>query len=91
MPVAILTYHRVARYAEEKVPSIPDETVEPETFFAHLKALKKGGDFDRAYVDHEVAYHQAVIDAIDKSLVPNAKNAELKDLLVKSRPAWVGR
>ena len=56
---------------------------------AHLKELKKGGDFDRAYVDHEVAYHQAVIDALDKTLVPNAKNAELKDLLVKTRPAFV--
>jgi putative membrane protein len=56
---------------------------------AHLKELKKGGDFDKAYVDHEVAYHQAVIDALDKALIPNAKNAELKDLLQKSRPAFV--
>lgn len=56
---------------------------------AHLKELRKGGDFDKAYVDHEVAYHQAVIDAIDKTLIPNARNAELKDLLEKSRPAFV--
>ena len=56
---------------------------------AHLRELKKGGEFDRAYVDHEVAYHQAVIDAIDKALIPNAKNAELKGLLEKSRPAFV--
>ena len=56
---------------------------------AHLRELKKGGDFDKAYVDHEVAYHQAVIDALDKTLIPNAKNAELKDLLEKSRPAFV--
>jgi len=55
----------------------------------HLRELKKGAEFDRAYVDHEVAYHQAVIDALDKTLIPNAKNAELKDLLVKSRPAFV--
>jgi len=39
-------------------------------------------------VDHEVAYHQAVLDAIDKTLVPNAKNAELKALIVKVRPAF---
>ena len=56
---------------------------------AHLRELKKGGDFDKAYIDHEVAYHQAVIDALDKTLIPNAKNAELKDLLQKSRPAFV--
>jgi putative membrane protein len=55
---------------------------------AALKALK-GAAFDKAYVDHEVAYHQAVLDAVDKTLIPNAKNAELKALLVKVRPAFV--
>jgi putative membrane protein len=52
----------------------------------NLKGLK-GAAFDKAYVDHEVAYHQAVLDAIDKVLIPNAQNAELKDLIVKVRPA----
>jgi putative membrane protein len=55
---------------------------------AELKALK-GAAFDKAYVDHEVAYHQAVLDAVDKTLIPNAKNDELKALLVKVRPAFV--
>ena len=50
----------------------------------------KGAAFDKAYVDHEVAYHQQVLDAIDKVLVPNAKNEELKALIVKVRPAFVG-
>jgi len=53
---------------------------------AKLKKLK-GKDFDKAYVDQEVGYHQAVLDAIDKTLVPSARNAELKELLVKVRPA----
>jgi len=53
-----------------------------------LKGLK-GAAFDKAYVDHEVAYHQAVLDAVDKTLIPNASNAELKALLVKVRPAFV--
>jgi putative membrane protein len=53
-----------------------------------LKGLK-GAAFDKAYVDNEVAYHQAVIDALDKTLIPNAHNGELKDLLVKVRPAFV--
>ena len=55
---------------------------------ANLKTLK-GAAFDRAYIDHEVAYHQAVLDAVDKTLIPNAKNEELKALLVKVRPAFV--
>jgi putative membrane protein len=58
---------------------------------ANLKNLKslKGAAFDKAYIEHEVSYHQAVIDALDKTLIPNAKNAELKALLVKVRPAFV--
>ena len=55
---------------------------------ANLKKLK-GAAFDKAYVDHEVAYHQQVIDTLDKTLIPNASNAELKALLVKVRPAFV--
>jgi putative membrane protein len=55
---------------------------------AKLKSLK-GAEFDKAYIDNEVTYHQAVIDAIDKTLVPSAQNAELKALLVKVRPAFV--
>jgi putative membrane protein len=53
-----------------------------------LKALS-GAAFDKAYVDHEVAYHQQVLDAVDKVLIPSAQNAELKALLVKVRPAFV--
>lgn len=55
---------------------------------AKLKKLK-GKEFDKAYVDHEVAYHQAVLDAVDKTLIPSAQNPELKALIEKVRPAFV--
>jgi putative membrane protein len=55
---------------------------------AYLKTLK-GAAFDKAYVDHEVAYHQQVIDALDKTLIPGATNGELKALLINVRPAFV--
>jgi len=55
---------------------------------AHLKTLN-GAAFDKAYIDHEVAYHQQVIDALDKTLIPSAANAELKALLMKVRPTFV--
>jgi putative membrane protein len=53
-----------------------------------LKGLQ-GAEFERAYVDNEVTYHQTVLDALDKTLIPSARNAELKALLVKVRPAFV--
>ena len=57
----------------------------------NLKKLKglSGAAFDRAYIDHEVAYHEQVIEALDKALIPNAQNAELKNLLTAVRPAFV--
>jgi putative membrane protein len=57
----------------------------------NVKNLEKlsGAAFDKAYVDHEVAYHEQVLEAIDKTLVPSAQNAELKGLLVAVRPAFV--
>lgn len=57
-----------------------------EENMAKLKTLK-GKDFDKEYVNHEVAYHQAVLDAIDHTLIPSAQNAELKGLIEKVRPA----
>lgn len=53
-----------------------------------LKTLK-GAEFDKAYVDNEVAYHEAVIGVLDKTLIPNTKNAELKSLLESARPVFV--
>jgi len=48
---------------------------------------KSGKDFDKAYIDNEVAYHKAVIGAVETVLIPNAQNAELKALLEKVVPA----
>jgi len=53
---------------------------------AKLSTLR-GRAFDRAYIDREVSYHQGMLDAIDKVLIPSAQNAELKQLLVDVRPA----
>jgi len=55
---------------------------------ATLKGLT-GSAFDKAYIEHEVAYHEAVLQAMDKTLIPSAQNADLKALLVKVRPAFV--
>ncbi|WP_151637386.1 DUF4142 domain-containing protein [Noviherbaspirillum aerium] len=61
---------------------------EGDSNIGKLKALK-GEEFDKAYIDNEVTYHETVIDALDKTLIPNAKNAELKETLIKVRPAFV--
>lgn len=62
---------------------------------AHTKAMaelrsKSGAEFDKAYARQEVAFHQAVIDAIDGTLLPAIQNAGLKALVQKIGPAFQG-
>lgn len=43
--------------------------------------------FDKAYIDNEVAYHKAVIGAVESLLIPETENPELKELLQNVVPA----
>jgi putative membrane protein len=58
-----------------------------EKEMAKLQAMH-GAEFDKAYIDNEVAYHESVIGALDNVLLPNAKNAELKALLESGKPIF---
>jgi len=50
---------------------------------ATLKRLShlSGHAYDRAYIDNEVAYHKTVNGALQSTLIPSARNGELKSLL----------
>ena len=52
-----------------------------------LRALR-GAAFDQAFLAHEVAFHQAVIDAVQKTLLPALRNQEVRDLVTKVAPAF---
>jgi len=54
---------------------------------AKLSALR-GAEFDRAFAEHEAAFHAAVIDAVKTTLLPAIRNAELKELVTKVAPAF---
>jgi putative membrane protein len=55
---------------------------------AALDKTPKGAAYDRAFLQHEVDYHKAVIDAVTTTLLPAIQNAELKALVVKVAPAF---
>jgi len=44
-------------------------------------AKLSGAAFDREYINNEVAYHKTVNGALESTLIPSAKNGELKALL----------
>lgn len=54
---------------------------------ARLSALE-GVAFDRAYIENEVAYHRAVLDAMDGLLLPSATHPELRQALTDARPLF---
>ena len=61
---------------------------------AHVEAMRslrrlKGRAFDRAFLKHEVDFHNAVIDAVTHTLLPATQNAQVKDLETKVAPAFV--
>jgi putative membrane protein len=60
---------------------------------AHAEAMtglraKRGAEFDRAFLQHEIGFHKSVLDAVNTTLLPAIRNAELKDLVVKVGPAF---
>jgi len=58
-----------------------------EAAMKKLQALK-GKAFDKAFYEHEVAFHKAVLDAVSTTLLPALQNAEVKDLVTKVAPAF---
>jgi putative membrane protein len=71
-------------------PTPPANDKAPKDHADALARLGKmrGAAFDRAFLQHEVNFHAAVIDAVTKTLLPAIKNAELRDLVVKVAPAF---
>ena len=62
-------------------PANDDSQAQYDKTMSMLNGAAKGKDFDKAYIDNEVAYHKAVNAALKDTLIPSASNAELKDLL----------
>jgi len=82
--VKLVTKLGVTPVNNDLVATLSKQSQEHE---AKLRTLS-GKAFDKAYIDHEVAYHEAVIDVIEKQLIPGATNQELKDTLVSVVPAF---
>jgi putative membrane protein len=45
-----------------------------------------GKAFDRAFIDHEVAFHQSALEKVKTSLIPSAKRPELRAYLQRLAP-----
>jgi len=89
--------HKVVRQQGRDLAAKLGVTPTPPADFAmakdHAEAMVKlkslrGAAFDRAFLAHEAAYHQAVLDAVTSTLLPALQNTEVKDLVNKVAPAF---
>jgi putative membrane protein len=71
-------------------PTPPAGDTSAKTQAATMATLqaKHGAEFDLALMQHEVAFHSSVINAIQTTLLPAIHNAELKALVEKVAPAF---
>lgn len=77
----------------KKLGVVPKDNPVSQSLLEGAKKTKKElngaskKDFNRKYIDNEVAYHKAVIAAVKDLLIPETENVELKELLEAVVPA----
>jgi putative membrane protein len=71
-------------------PTPPADDASAKAHAAAMASLraKSGAEFDRAFLRHEAEFHKGVIDAVNGTLLPSIRNAELKAFVVKIAPAF---
>ena len=77
--LALVTKLKVKPADNAVSKALAKQAAEAEARLARLA----GGEFDRAYVQNEAAYHRSVNSALRDTLIPSADNNELKALLEK--------
>ena len=88
-----VTVRQLGRDLAKKLGVTPTPPADDQSAKDHAAAMKKlgalkGAAFDHAFLQHEAAFHQAVIDAVKGTLLPAIRNDELKALVVKVAPAF---
>lgn len=84
---------QLGRDLASKLGVIPTPPADDASGRAHATAMARletlrGAEFDHAFLEHEVAFHKAVIDAVNTTLLPAIRNDEVKALVVKVAPAF---
>ncbi len=70
------------------VPPEKDQSAQELADSVERLQTNSGEDFDRAYLHHEILFHQSVINAIKTTLLPAVQHDELKQLIKKVLPGF---
>lgn len=71
-------------------PKLPEGYNGAQEHAAVMQRLRglSGAEFDRAFLEHEQAFHAAVLSAVKTTLLPAITNQELKDFVTSLAPAF---
>ena len=68
------------------IPPDNDSSASDQARVVALLQSKSGAAFDTAYLQHEIVFHQSVINAVRDTLLPAIQNDEFKALVEKELP-----
>jgi len=89
--------HRIVRQQgrdlAEQLGVTPTPPADDASAMAHADVMARlratqGADFDKAFLDHEVRFHEDVINAVRTTLLPAIENGEVKAFVVNVVPAF---
>ena len=88
--VAVQQMGRDLAHKLKIVPTPPDNdtSVADAAKAVALLQSKTGAEFDKAYLLHELSFHQGVVEAIKGTLLPAIKNDELRKLMNTVLPGF---
>ena len=72
------------------IPTPPsgDQSAQERAVAVQRLSSLSGSAFDRAFLQHEVEFHETAIAAIENTLLPAIANAELRAMVAKVAPAF---
>ena len=72
------------------IPAPPENDMSAEKLAKMVELLqsKSGAEFDKVYLQHEIVFHQSVINAIKSTLLPAIQNEQFRVLVNQALPAF---
>lgn len=84
LELALENFEKRTKLAPQSSPAKESMTKTWQARIDHLKGLKKGADFDKAFIDHEIKFHQEALQLLQTGLRNSAQDPELKKILSRT-------
>lgn len=87
---AIENFEKKADVTPQASPLSRNLEVKWKAQLAELEAIEDGKQFDRAYINQQIQFHQEALKLMGSTVKPNAKSRELKEIAAKTEVSMKG-